>query len=126
MTDFGRISDLFQTVEFQEAATTCETMEDWHVLLTKNGIDISLEDTIALISLIAETKQKQDAGELNAEQLDDVAGGIAGAAAASLVLSGGPAVWACIGIGVACVGVACVSGYVAYQALRWSNKHKCK
>lgn len=125
MIDFERISDLFQTSEFQEAVKICETMEDWHMLLTNNGIEISLEDTIALIGLIAETKQKQDAAELNEDQLDDVAGGAAGAAAAGLVLSGGPAVWACVGIGVACVGVACVAGYIAYQGLRWGNKHKC-
>lgn len=126
MIDFDKISVLFQDPKFQEEANKCETMEDWNILLVQNGIEITLDETVELVSLIAQSKLKMDGGELSEDSLDEVAGGVAGAAAAGLVLSGGPAVWACIGIGVVCVGAACLAGYTAYQALRWSNKHKCK
>lgn len=126
MIDFEKISVMFQTPEFQEEANKCETMEDWNALLVRNGIEISFDETVELVSLIAQSKIKLDGGELSEDALDEVSGGVAGAAAAGLVLSGGPAVWACVGIGVVCVGAACLAGYTAYQALRWTHKHKCK
>jgi hypothetical protein len=116
MTDYNKISKLFHDEGFQKEAENCKTMEDFQALFTAHGVEISLEETIELISQIAEKKKQQDDGEISEEALENVAGG--------LVLTGAAAVAACVGIGVVSVGVAAGAAYVAYQALRWANKHK--
>lgn len=116
MIDYNKISELFQNEAFQKEAEGCKTMEDFQVLFTAHGVEISLEETIDLISQIAEKKQQQDGGEISEEDLENVSGG--------LVLTGAAAIAACIGLGVVGIGVAAGAAYVAYQALRWGNKHK--
>lgn len=116
MTDYNKISELFQSEAFQKEAESCKTMEDFHALFTAKGVEITLDETIDLISQIAEKKQQQDNGEISEEDLENVAGGLA--------LTGAAAIAACVGLGVVGIGVAAGAAYVAYQALRWANKHK--
>ena len=116
MANYEKITELFQQDAFQKEASECKTMEDFHNLFLKNEVEISEEETIDLISQIAEKKQKMDAGEISEDDLENVAGGI--------VLTGTAAVLACIGVGVACVGGFAVSAYVGYQGLRWTYKKK--
>lgn len=114
MIDYNKISELFQSEAFQKEAEGCKTMEDFQVLFTAHGVEISLEETIDLISQIAEKKQQQDGGEISEEDLENVSGG--------LVLTGGLAIAACVGVGVLCVGAFAISAYNAYHALRWKHK----
>lgn len=116
MIDYNKISELFKNEAFQKEAEGCKTMEDFHALFTAHGVEISQEETVELISQIAEKKQQQDNGEICEEDLDNVSGGLA--------LTGAAAVAACVGLGVVGVGVAAGAAYVAYQALKWANKHK--
>lgn len=116
MANYEKISELFQDEAFLKEANECKTMGEFHELFNRNGAEITEEETVELISQIAEKRQKMDSGELAEDELDNVAGGI--------VLTGGLAIAACIGLGVVGVGVAAGAAYVAYQALRWGNKHK--
>lgn len=116
MIDYAKVTELFNQADFQEKANTCETMDDFHKLFTSYGVDITEDETVELISKIAEKKQQLDDGEIPEEDLDNVAGGLAGVAA----------VLACIGVGALCIGAAAATAYVAYQTLRWANQHKCK
>ena len=116
MANYEKITELFQQDAFKQAASECKTMEDFHNLFVKNGVEISEEETIDLISQIAEKKQQMDAGEFSEDELENVAGGI--------VLTGTAAVLACVGIGVVSVGAFALSAYVGYQALRWTYKKK--
>lgn len=113
MVNYEKITDLFQQDVFQVEANNCKTMEDFYALFVRNGIEITEEETVELISKIAEEKQKKDNGEISEEDLEDVAGG--------LVIS---TTLFCIGVGVACVGAAALSAYVSYNALKWANKKK--
>ena len=116
MADYAKITELFQQEAFQAEANNCKTMEDFYNLFVSNGVEITEDETIELISKIAEEKQKADDGEISEADLDNVSGGLAGLAAVA----------ACVGIGVLCVGAAAATAYVAYQGLRWAHKHKCK
>lgn len=116
MVDYAKITELFQQDAFQQEANICKTMEDFHNLFIRNGVEISEAETVELISKIAEQKQKMDNGEIAETDLENVAGGFA--------LTGFAAVAACVGIGALCIGTACVTGFVAYQGMRWANKHK--
>lgn len=120
MINYEQITELFKTEAFQSEAANCKTMEDFHALFVRSGVEITEEETIELISLIAEQKKKMDEGEISEEDLDNVAGGLV------FVLTGGVAVAACVGIGVACVGAFALSAYVGYQALNWQYKKKKK
>lgn len=117
MVNYEKIAELFQNEAFNQKANECKTMEDFQKLFATSGIEISIDETVDLISKIAEAKEKADSGELAVDELDNVAGGI--------VLSGTLAVLACVGIGVVAVGAAAGAAYTAYQALRWGNKHNC-
>lgn len=116
MANYKKITELFQDEAFLKKANECQTMEDFYTLFNQNGAEISEEETIDLISQIAEKRQKMDNGELVEDDLDDVAGGV--------VLTGAAAVACCVGLGVVGVGVAAGAAYVAYQTLRWKFKHK--
>lgn len=114
MANYENISNLFQNEAFQAEAKECKTMDDFHALFNRHGAEISEEETIELISQIAEKRQQMDNGELAEEDLDNVAGGI--------VLTGGLAIAACVGVGALCVGAFAISAYNAYHALRWKHK----
>lgn len=116
MANYEKITELLKDEAFLKEANACRTMEDFHALFNRNGAEITEEETIDLISKIAEKRQQMDNGELSAEDLDDVPGGLA--------LTGAAAVAACVGLGVVGIGVAAGGAFVAYQALRWANKHK--
>lgn len=116
MIDYARITELFQQKDFQEEASACKTMQDFHALFLRKGVEISEEETVDLISKIAVEKQRADNGELSEEALDDVSGGVA--------LTGAAAVAACVGVGVAGVGAFALTAFVAYQGLRWAYNHK--
>lgn len=116
MANYEKITELFKDDAFLKAANECKTMEDFHALFNCNGAEITEEETVDLISKIAEKRQQMDNGELSAEDLDNVAGGLA--------LTGAAAVAACVGLGVVGIGVAAGAAFVAYQALRWGYKHK--
>lgn len=118
MTDYVKIVELFQNKDFQQEADKCKTMEDFHELFICNGIEITAEETIDLISKIAEQRKKMDEGEISEEDLEDVSGGL------TFVLTGAAAVAACVGIGAVCIGAFALSAYVGYQALKWQNKGK--
>ena len=76
MVNYDKIGVLFQQNEFKEEANECKTMQDFRNLFVKNGIDITEEETVNLISQIAENKQKMDNGEIYECDLDDVSGGL--------------------------------------------------
>lgn len=116
MIDYQKLTDLFKTDEFQKEASGFQTMEDFHEAFQKNGIEVSLEETIDVVSKIAEKKQMLDNGEIKEKDLDNVAGGF--------FISGGLAIAACIGIGVVTLGTIAVSAYTGYQATKWANKDK--
>lgn len=116
MVNYDKIGELFQQDAFKKEANECKTMEDFHNLFIKNDVEITEDETVDLISKIAEKKQQMDSGEFSEEDLENVAGGI--------VLTGAAAVAACIGYGVVCVGGAALSAYVGYQALKWTYKKK--
>lgn len=118
MIDYAKITELFQVKAFQAEADKCKTMEDFHELFVRNGIAITEEETIELISQVAEQRKKMDEGEISEEDLDNVAGGL------TFVLTGAAAVAACVGIGAVCIGAFALSAYVGYQALKWQNKGK--
>lgn len=113
MANYDKISELFQNETFQKEAQECKTMEDFYDLFNRCGAEITEEETVELISKIAEEKQKRDNGEIGEEDLDNVAGGLVISTTAF-----------CIGVGVVCVGAAALSAYVSYNALKWANKKK--
>lgn len=116
MANYVKIHELFQNEDFLKDANECKTMEDFHALFNRSGAEISEEETVELISQIAEKRQKMDNGELAEDDLDGVAGGFA--------LTGAALVAACIGLGVVGMGVAAGAAYVAYHSLRWGFNHK--
>ena len=116
MMNYEKMTALFENETFKAEANTCKTMDDFHNLFIANGIEASMEETIDLVSRIAQERQEMDNGEISDEALGEVSGGI--------VLTGTAAVLACIGIGAVCVGAAAATAYVAYQGQRWANKHK--
>lgn len=116
MVNYEKLTELFQLESFKEKASECKTMEDFHKLFNDNGVEISEDETIELISQIAEKKERMDNGEILEEDLENVAGGLAGAAAVAF----------CVGVGVVGIGAFALSAYVAYQGLRWANKHTHK
>lgn len=118
MANYDKISELFQNETFLKEAQNCKTMEDFYALFNRSGAEITEEETVELISQIAQKHQQEAGAEISEEDLDQVAGGI--------ILTGGAAVAACIGLGVVGIGVAAGAAYVGYQSLRWTLKHKCK
>lgn len=116
MVNYEKITELFQQEAFKTDAAECKTMEDFYNLFVKNGVEITEEETVELISQIAEKKKQADAGEFSESELDSVAGGV--------ILTGAAAVAACIGAGVVTVGAFALSAYVGYQSLRWTYKGK--
>lgn len=115
MMNYEKITALFDSETFKNEANACKTMDDFHKLFITNGVEITEEETVEFISKIAQKKQEMDNGEISDEALAEVSGGI--------VLTGAAAVFACIGVGALCIGAAAATAYVAYQALRWGNKH---
>ncbi len=115
MTDYTKLSELFQTKEFKDEAQGCKTMEDFQKCFAKHGVEMTESEVVDVISQIAEKQKELDDGQISEEDLENVSGGFAISTLAF-----------CIIVGVVCVGSAAVAAYTAYQALNWTYKRSKK
>ncbi len=111
MVNYDKIGELFQQDAFKKDANECKTMEDFHSLFIKNGVEITEDETIELISQIAEKKQKMDNGEISEDELDEVAGGI-------VILGVTLTVAQAVALGIAGVGAAALGAWNGYHKTR--------
>ena len=97
----SRIDNLYENPEFCEKVKKCKTEQEIMNLFSSEGIQITKED----FNIAA----KYDEGaELNAEDLDGVAGGL------------GPLGWVVLGVGAYCV-YKFVRGYIDGGMSGWKN-----
>ena len=115
MTDYTKLSELFQKKEFKAEAEACKTMEDFQKCFAKHGVEMTEEEVVDIVRQIAEKQQEVDDGQISEDELENVSGGFAISTLAF-----------CIVVGVACAGSAAVSAYATYQALNWKYKRSSK
>lgn len=69
------VVEKMQEVAFSDALVACNRIEQMHALLNENGINITVDEVAEFTAAGGEALKRMDAGELSAEDLDDVAGG---------------------------------------------------
>ncbi len=99
-----KIDELYEDEAFRAKAANCETTEEIIAVFKEEGIEITEEDFAAVENYNAKS-------ELNAEDLDDVAGGV------------GPMTWLAVGAGAYAV-FKFAHGYMAGAKSGW--KKYCK
>ena len=72
----GKLVDILSNLDHVEQLKEAGSVEDVQAILSKLGMEVSLEDTQGIVAAIAQADDAPDAdGELNEDELQAVAGG---------------------------------------------------
>ena len=72
----NKINELFENKEFAEAFATLDTDEAVIALFADNGVEMTEDELHAIVEYATATES--DSKELNADDLDNVSGGVVG------------------------------------------------